>query len=170
MKTVFSSLIITALLAVAALGAGTGINVNQTQCPIIPGVYQVPVAFAPPGTTGQRVGLTCFAIDKATLTVDMTTNPPTLKAIIPTAPVQPSVVFADDETPVGALDGTNAAFTLAQPVVGASLKVYRNGVRQRVGMDYALTVAGTTTTITFLAGAVPTAGDVLLADYRVLSQ
>jgi hypothetical protein len=74
------------------------------------------------------------------------------------------VGFVDAETPAGAINGVNTSFTLGQtPSPGASLAVYRNGVRMKSGVDYSLNAA----TITFMAGVVPQAGDILLCSYRV---
>lgn len=74
-----------------------------------------------------------------------------------------AIGFVDSETPLGTVDGANATFTLgAAPNPAASLKLFRNGLLQKQGIDYAL--AGNT--ITFLGGAVPQPGDILLADYR----
>lgn len=65
-------------------------------------------------------------------------------------------------TPTGAVDGTNAVFALPSvPIVG-TLRLWRNGLRQRAGMDY--DVSGST--ITFHAGAVPQPGDDLMADFH----
>ncbi len=74
------------------------------------------------------------------------------------------VGFVDMETPSGAADGSNAAFTLSQvPNPGSSLAVYRNGIRLRSGLDYALS----NNTVTFASGYVPQTGDVLVCSYRV---
>ncbi len=72
--------------------------------------------------------------------------------------------FVDGETPNGAVNGSNNTFALAQPPTPASsLEVYRNGLLQRSGVDYTLTGS----TITFLTGATPQTGDLLLTFYRV---
>lgn len=72
--------------------------------------------------------------------------------------------FIDAEVPAGAIDGTNASFTLsAVPTPASSLTLYRNGMLQKAGVDY--TLAGNT--MQFLAGSVPQPGDLLLASYRV---
>lgn len=71
--------------------------------------------------------------------------------------------YSDAETPGGTLDGVNAAFTLAYVPLGNSLMLFRNGIYQTSGVDYAL--AGSQ--VTFQAGAVPQPGDVLIASYRV---
>lgn len=74
-----------------------------------------------------------------------------------------SIRFVDDETLTGTVDGTNAVFTLANvPNPASSLKVYRNGLRQKVGLDYNLNSA----TVTFVTLAIPQHGDILTADYR----
>lgn len=70
--------------------------------------------------------------------------------------------FVDAETPAGLINGANLVFTLANSPALSSLHLYRNGLRQRLGLDY--TVSGSS--ISFLAVAVPQVGDLLLADYR----
>lgn len=71
--------------------------------------------------------------------------------------------FVDFETPTGLMNGTNLVFTLtAAPNPASSLALYRNGIRLSPTVDY--TLSGST--ITFLTGAQPTAGDVLRANYR----
>lgn len=70
--------------------------------------------------------------------------------------------------PSGALNGANATFTLPNPPnPPSSLKVMLNGLRLKLvdssgRGDY--TLSGST--ITFVAGAIPQAGDELLADFR----
>lgn len=75
-----------------------------------------------------------------------------------------SVTWVDAEVPAGAVDGVNDTFVLADsPSPAASLRLYVNGLLQRAGgVDFAL--AGST--ITFVSGAVPQAGDSLLSYYR----
>lgn len=64
-----------------------------------------------------------------------------------------------NETPSGVKDGANAVFTLAHtPQVGA-VSVYRNGLREVLGVGY--TVAGSN--ITF--STPPLSSDVLTVDY-----
>ena len=71
--------------------------------------------------------------------------------------------FADGEVPVGTVDGVNTMFLLAgSPLPASSLRVYRNGLLQKPGVDYNLMV----NTIVFTAVSVPTAGDILQAWYR----
>ena len=80
------------------------------------------------------------------------------------AEVGGAVAFVDEETPAGTIDGANAAFTLGATPVAGSLKLYKNGFRQRrgTGNDYTLTGG----TITYEAGNIPQTGDIHLADYR----
>ncbi len=75
-----------------------------------------------------------------------------------------STTFIDAEVPAGAVNGSNAAFTLAYvPNPPASLALYRNGLLMRQGGDY--TLSGNT--ITFVTGAVPQTSDILTAFYRL---
>jgi hypothetical protein len=70
----------------------------------------------------------------------------------------------DAETPTGTLNGTNATFTLANPPSpGGSLTLFRNGLIQSNSIDYTLSAG----TITFNAGSIPQAGDILQAYYRI---
>ncbi len=73
------------------------------------------------------------------------------------------VSFVDAETPSGAANGANAAFTLANvPNPASSVGVYRNGLRMKLITDY--TFSGST--ITFVAGQLPQTGDTLFCSYR----
>ena len=72
--------------------------------------------------------------------------------------------FIDTETPAGVIDGVNSSFVLQSvPVPSTSLQLYRNGVYQTGGIDYAISANN----IQFFAGALPQPGDILLASYRV---
>ncbi len=71
--------------------------------------------------------------------------------------------FSDEETPGGAINGSNSLFTLANsPSPPASLLLYLNGLLMTQGVDY--TLSGST--ITFLPASTPETGDVLTASYR----
>jgi hypothetical protein len=71
--------------------------------------------------------------------------------------------FSDSEVPTGAINGSNATFTLAAtPSPASSLQLYLNGLRQDAGVDYTLSGA----TITFFTASLPQSGDLLLASYR----
>lgn len=71
--------------------------------------------------------------------------------------------FVDGETPAGAANGSNAAFTLSQvPNPPASLLLYRNGMLQKRGLDFNLSGQ----VITFVPAALPQPGDILIASYR----
>jgi hypothetical protein len=81
---------------------------------------------------------------------------------LPTIGAQ-SIAFNDNETPGGIVDASNATFTLqAAPLPASSLQVYRNGILQKSGLDYVLSV----NVVTFTSGAIPSPGDVLQAAYR----
>lgn len=72
--------------------------------------------------------------------------------------------FVDGETPAGIVDGSNVTFSLAAlPNPATSLAVYRNGLLQKIGIDY--NASGQA--IQFLSPAVPQPGDTLLAAYRL---
>ena len=71
--------------------------------------------------------------------------------------------FVDGETPSGMVNGSNTVFSLtSQPSPATSLALYRNGVYLTQGLDYNLSA----NSITMLAGATPTTGDILKASYR----
>lgn len=73
------------------------------------------------------------------------------------------LTFADGETPGGTVNGSNITFTLAAPPnPPSSLRLYRNGLAMKPGVDYNLSGS----TVAFLAASTPQAGDVLLAFYR----
>jgi hypothetical protein len=71
--------------------------------------------------------------------------------------------FFDGEIPQGAVNGTNAVFTLTNaPNPAASLSLFRNGVLQQGGIDFSLSGS----TITFMTASVPRLGDLVQASYR----
>lgn len=72
--------------------------------------------------------------------------------------------FVTGEAPTGTIDGTNATFTLANTPVSGTVRVFVNGVRMNSGTGNDYTISGTT--ITFLTGAIPQTGDVILCDYQ----
>lgn len=73
-----------------------------------------------------------------------------------------SYTFADNETPSGAINGSNPTFTLAHtPNPALSLNCYENGVQQRAaGEDFTLATA----IITYVNP--PSTGDTLICSYR----
>lgn len=73
-------------------------------------------------------------------------------------------MFVDAEVPAGTIDGSNAAFTLANaPTPPSSLMLFRNGLLLTQGGDYTLS----SNALTFQTGAVPQPSDILLASYRM---
>ena len=68
------------------------------------------------------------------------------------------------ETPSGAIDGSNAVFTLAFTPISASEAIYVKGVRMKRGSGFDYTISSST--ITFTAGAKPQPNDWILVDYR----
>ena len=75
--------------------------------------------------------------------------------------VTPTEQFVDDETPFGAIDGSNVTFTLAETPVTGSVKLYRNGLRQDPSADYS--ISGGTITMSIA----PQSGDWFTAYYRM---
>ena len=74
-----------------------------------------------------------------------------------------TVAFADAEVPAGAMNGSNATFTLAAaPNPTASLQLFKNGTLLTVTRDYTLSGA----TVTFFGTAIPQSGDKFQAFYR----
>lgn len=85
-------------------------------------------------------------------------------AAVATKPTSGQIGQTWNETPGGAIDGINAAFTLATtPVPAISLLLTRNGLLQRAGSGNDFTLSGST--ITFESSAIPQTGDWLLASY-----
>lgn len=75
-------------------------------------------------------------------------------------------VYSDIEEPSGAVDGLNAAFTLASsPVSAGGVLLYRNGLLQKRGDGGDYDLAGNL--ITFRAASIPQPGDILAVVYRV---
>ncbi|CAM6006426.1 unnamed protein product, partial [Sphagnum balticum] len=66
-----------------------------------------------------------------------------------------------NEVPVGAINGTNATFTISHTPSPTYIQLYRNGLLQALGTDYSLTG----TTITFITASIPQSGDTLAAWY-----
>lgn len=67
------------------------------------------------------------------------------------------------EIPSGVINGSNPNFLLiSAPNPDISLMLYKNGVLMKLGVNYTLL----NRTITFLAGSIPTGGDVLFASYE----
>lgn len=108
-------------------------------------------------------GVASDATDLGTFTgttiADNVTNKAALQTL-ETALEAQAISFADNETPGGAVNGTNTAFTLANTPTAGSVHVYRNGVLQALTTDY--TIAGTT--ITFVSA--PLTGNIIRASYR----
>lgn len=140
----------------------TGPTTQQLFCKAVPGHPVVAVAVPPAsgGTVGVKTGMTCIPLDLSAFIIDNSTNPPTLRINFPPSGGS-TTVFVDDEVPAGAVDGLNTTFTCAS-ATPQGLEVFRNGIRENVGVDY-LVSGGT---VTFLAVAIPQTGDLLKVKYR----
>ena len=73
------------------------------------------------------------------------------------------------EAPSGSITGTdgtdgNAAFTIANTPTSGTVRVYKNGIRQKVGAGNDYTISSNS--IVFNSGAIPITGDSILADYK----
>lgn len=66
------------------------------------------------------------------------------------------------ETPTGTVNGTNHVFTLSQAYFAGSTRVFANGIRKDLGVDY---TESSSTQITFVTA--PVTSTVLLVDYDI---
>lgn len=81
---------------------------------------------------------------------------------IPTSAGLLSTNFVYDETPSGSVNGSNVTYTLANTPVAGTVRVFLNGLRQKVGAGNDYTISGST--ITYLTA--PLTGDVITVDYQ----
>lgn len=72
--------------------------------------------------------------------------------------------FVTREVPSGAINGVNANFNLANTPLAGSEEVFVNGVLQNPGAGNDYTISSVL--ITFLSGAIPQTGDVVVVNYR----
>lgn len=68
-----------------------------------------------------------------------------------------------DETPTGAVNGSNTAFTTTRPYIANTLEVFINGVKQKRGTHFTET---TPTSGTFTMGDAPITGDDIMVNYQ----
>lgn len=69
-----------------------------------------------------------------------------------------------NEIPGGLPDGSLQFFTLKQSAIPTSVQLYRNGIRQKPGLDFA--TYPSTKRIGFFPCCIPQPGDLLLIDYE----
>jgi hypothetical protein len=74
--------------------------------------------------------------------------------------------FADDEAPGVQPDGVVQFFRLQRVPIVASVKVYRNGIRQTRGLDFAVYPGGAFPRVGFFPCCIPQTGDILRFEYR----
>jgi hypothetical protein len=106
-----------------------------------------------------------YTLSGSTITFVTTTIPSTgdlLQAWYRYTGSSASFNYSDAEVPSGTINGTNASFSLMHTPAGSSLYLTRNGLVQKVSVDY--TLSGST--ITFLTVAIPGTGETLQAWYR----
>lgn len=138
-------------------------QVSQVNCPnpFTPNqIIVVQAVHASPFINAPSIILGCYQLDSGAFTINNTTTPPTIT--ISSGIISNGVVvnFADSEVPSGTLNGSNVTFTVVNTPTSGSLKLFKNGLRMKPGLDYTISVA----TITFLF--TPQVGDILLCDYR----
>lgn len=141
------------LLALMTSAAAFGISPSQIACTAPAGKVMIMVAL-PPSSQGV-VRFRCVQLDNS-IVLDTSTNPATLRSVAP----QSGPSYADAETPAGAIDGANRTYTLARVPTG--LMLFRNGVLQKVGVDFSIVGS----TVTFIPEATPETNDVIVASYR----
>ncbi len=81
---------------------------------------------------------------------------------IPTSPGYTTSNFVDKEVPSGAINGSNAAYTLANTPTSGSEHVFLNGILQESGSGNDYTISGTTLTM----ATAPLTGEKLVVSYR----
>ncbi len=155
--------------------AQTNPPANQISCKGSQGVILIPISQVPSGGTGLNtlfsVPQDCLQLDPASFTIDRS-NPqrPVVRLLQPAQ--QPSYNIQDSETLAGIPDGTLDTFTILAPALGNSLRVYRNGIRLTIGVDYTVTggnIIKFNPGIVLLNGVktgIPQPGDILIADSR----
>jgi hypothetical protein len=108
--------------------AQTAVNVNSVRCP---GTNSTGIII-PVGTSASLGGtpivvFSCMQLDSASFSFDATTTPPTVR-LKPSAPTT-ITILPHVEVPTGAINGTNASFTLSTtPASSYPVLVYRNGL------------------------------------------
>lgn len=151
MDTMFSRTrwcaVVLMILFAVALHAQSGTQIPIGSLKAATGAVQLTIVLA----NGQVV----VADVGSGLVLDVSGAKPVLR-VAPTAPASTNVV---GEVPVTKTDPL--VFDLARAPKTGTLALYRNGVRQRLGLDY--TLAGTT--ITFIPHYAGDSNPVLVADY-----
>jgi hypothetical protein len=71
------------------------------------------------------------------------------------------IINLNNSTLTGVIDGVNTDFTTATQFLPGSTRLYRNGVRQKLGIDY---IEDSTVGVIFIIAPVPT--DILIIDYQ----
>jgi hypothetical protein len=154
------------LVMTASLMGFWGPSCAQAQTQI--GLSQLPSCIVPaglaPGTTmilalapGSATSFACYVLSGVTIVPATATNPATL--LIPSSSALPN--FVTSEVPAGTINGTNAAFTLAN-ATPLGVMVFRNGLLQSPLADY--TISGNM--ITFSAVSIPQTKDTLQVSYH----
>lgn len=121
------------------------------------------------GLSGLTPGSTYYATNTGTLSTSVSDMPVLIAATAATGYMLSAgsagggglaaANFVTGEVPGGTLNSINTDFTLANAPTAGTVKFYRNGSRQKVGVDYSITGSTITTT------TAPESWELLLADY-----
>jgi hypothetical protein len=104
--------------------------------------------------TGLSSALSQINVFISTLTSNATNLETTVQGLAALTPVY-------GEVPTGAINGTNTRFALQNVPQNGAITLFKNGLRETVGVDYSLTGQS----IVFLSLSAPQVGDSLSVDY-----
>lgn len=155
MRTLLISLVAPGLMYCQA-------QVQQVNCPNPYSANQIILVQAIHSNAFSNVPavvLGCYQLDSI-FVIDNGTSPPTITISPGVISGGVTVNFSDEETPSGTVNGTNLVFTVAHTPTSGTLKLYKNGLRLKRGVDYTISVA----TITMLYSM--DVGSTLVCDYR----
>jgi hypothetical protein len=147
--------------SIPAAGDTLAATYNVASAPITRGLREVDIrAISLPLPISSVSGLNA-ALGNINTTISHLNNSVTaINSVVTTVTASQPVI---GEVLSGTADGANAVFSLAQmPSSAGSVSLYRNGVRNLASSDY--TISGQA--VTFQAGSIPQAGDLISANYQ----
>jgi hypothetical protein len=122
-------IILVLVSAAAAFGQAAYVP-GVVSCPTGQMIVAAPVASSLTGFT--LLHFSCVALDSS-VKLDASATPATIRSV-----GAATINFAGNETPAGVLDGKNAVFQLAHAPIGGTLLLFRNGLKQTAGQDFAI--------------------------------
>jgi len=160
--------------------SGTSLGVTDANAAYLPDTYPywavlVPTGAAPTRSNSEIVKVTGGSSSAGTTTLTITRAqgiPATTAQTVTTSfdiydansvEALPQVSSSVTETPSGSVNSSNATFTLSQTPTSGTVKLFQNGIRLKLTEDY--TISGLTITM----NTAPITGDLLLADYSIVS-